>query len=223
MTEVELAKKIILYLNDLKWDVYQEVQLHRNGPIADIVAVQNGLVWIIEVKKSFSLAVLDQILEWPYYGNYVSIAALPSKKDNKFVLAFMKNYGIGHLVVSQFDNEVNEKIMPFFNRKAFKNSILKILKDEHKTFAEAGNNYGKHFTPFQNTVFQIQTIVEQNQGILFKDLLNRIKHHYHNNNTARACLLKWISDGILKGITIKKDNKDLKVYFNNEKVSNNSN
>lgn len=37
MKETELAKVVIRYLEEMGWDVYQEVQPHAQGPVADIV------------------------------------------------------------------------------------------------------------------------------------------------------------------------------------------
>ena len=95
-SEVKLAEKVIEYLQDLKWEVYQEVTIH--GQIADIVAIQNGLIWIIECKKSLSLDVIAQAEHWTHYANYVSVAVPKTYRNNngrQFAYKVLKQYGIG--------------------------------------------------------------------------------------------------------------------------------
>ena len=67
ITEADLGEKLILWLERNGWEVYQEVQFRGYGGIADIVAVRNKpggsgdkIMWIIELKKSLSLKVMEQ-------------------------------------------------------------------------------------------------------------------------------------------------------------------
>ena len=48
--ETEIAEIVIDWLEKQHWDVYQEVPV--NSGFADIFAVRNGLVWVIETKTS---------------------------------------------------------------------------------------------------------------------------------------------------------------------------
>ncbi|MEW6614016.1 MAG: MmcB family DNA repair protein [Thermodesulfobacteriota bacterium] len=101
MSEVEIAKVVIGWLQDLRWEVYQEVQIGACGPIADIVAVQDKLLWIIEVKRSLGLSVIGQALHWKTFCHYVSVA-VPYKrwtKEHDTAVYFMKRDGIGLLKV----------------------------------------------------------------------------------------------------------------------------
>ncbi len=210
MKEIELAKRVIAYLEDHKWDVYQEVQSRQFGKVADIVAVQNNVVWIIECKTNFGLKVLEQANNWYGYANYISIAT-PPNKTNKFIEDFMIYKGIGHISITEYD--YYEKIKPYLNRKAYTKKVLSILNEKHKTFAEAGNNERKHFTPFQNTVLEIQRVVKNKQGILFNDLIKEINHHYKTSSTAKSCLKQWIETGVIKNIFIRKEDNLLRVYY----------
>ena len=64
MKETVLAEKVIAWLEDYGWDVYQEVQIFPAGEVCDIVAVQNRIVWAIETKTTFCLAVIAQAEKW---------------------------------------------------------------------------------------------------------------------------------------------------------------
>lgn len=39
-SEIELARPIVPWLQEMHWDVYQEVQCMMYGQVADIVAIQ---------------------------------------------------------------------------------------------------------------------------------------------------------------------------------------
>lgn len=209
MKETELAKPIISYLEDLKWDVYQEVLIR--GPIADIVATFGKLTWIIECKTSLSLKLMEQANSWVGKANFISIAIpVKSRIGNEFIRDILKWKGVGVLTVNSY-LEVNEYIRPRLNRKTI--DISKFLKQEQKTFAEAGNNLGKYFTPFQNTVLEIQKVVRNKQGILFNDLIKELNHHYKTPSTAKSCLRQWIESGIIRNIFIRKEDNLLRVYY----------
>src|SRR3990167_11042364 len=96
LTEVQLAKPIIAYLEERGWDVYQEVLIY--GKIADIVATFGKLTWIVEVKTSLSLKLLEQIYAWRGRANFLSIA-IPTTVGDGFVKNLLMNNRIGILTV----------------------------------------------------------------------------------------------------------------------------
>jgi hypothetical protein len=49
-TEAELAEAVVAWLCDMGWTVYKEVLIQKSGKIADIVAVKDSEVWIVESK-----------------------------------------------------------------------------------------------------------------------------------------------------------------------------
>src|SRR3972149_3812124 len=103
---------------------------------------------------------------------------------------------------------------PFY-RKVDCNYIYKSLKEEQKTFAEAGTNSRKCWTPFQSTVRSITETVTSNNGIEFKDLIKKISHHYSSYSAAKNSLTKWIECGVIKGVVLKEDGGLLKCYLDN--------
>ena len=85
MKETDLAKSVIAWLQDLKWEVYQEVQVFSYGPIADIVATFGAITWVVETKISFSLKVMSQAEQWTPFSNLVSVAVPTGRfKDGAF-------------------------------------------------------------------------------------------------------------------------------------------
>ena len=58
-SEVELGERLVAWLQDLKLDVFQEVQLKYGGDRCDVVAVRDERwIWTIELKTRFGLEVL---------------------------------------------------------------------------------------------------------------------------------------------------------------------
>lgn len=47
ISEVQLGKPIISWLQEMGWEVYQEVQIATYDSVADIVAKQGKLIWVI--------------------------------------------------------------------------------------------------------------------------------------------------------------------------------
>lgn len=217
MKETDLARKVIDWLIDQKWDVYQEVQVFQGGSIADIVARQGRVIWIIETKMTLSLSVIGQAHEWLPWANYVSVAVPAGRRRIGFAAYVLNTYGIGVLKVNQYEYDwsscVEEVKHPAFRRNIGK-EILNILNEAHKTYAEAGNSQGRHWSPFKQTCLDILRYVQVNEGCSLKDVLNNVKHHYATPASARSCIPKWAESGEIKGIKVVKEDGQWRFYAN---------
>lgn len=220
-SEVELAKPLVSWLQDQGWDVYQEVALGKHayaGVVADIVATQGNLIWVVEVKTSFGLKVISQAWFWTRFANFSSIAVPYSKREGKNTFGYrvLKNYGLG-LFSIQFEPlvRVHDYLHPRLNRKC-DNLLRESLNDNQKTFADAGNNNRNYWTPFKNTCRTINTVVKEKPGIGLKELISSIEHHYHTEVTARACISKWVQKGVIKGVRCEREGKHLRFYPDTE-------
>ena len=219
--ETDLAAKVVEWLNAQHWDVYQEVKV--GGSIADIVGIQNNLVWVIECKTSLSLSLICQAIEWKRYSHFVSVAAPVHRnvfsKSRQGAEKILKQYGIGIINVRMDREEINiPQTKPALNRKAMSDIVKKSLNDNQKTAAPAGSQ-GGYWTPFQETSRGIKRMVDKYPGICLKDLIEKISHHYASDKTAKACVRHWIEKGIIRDIMIKKEGKYLKLYSNNKTIS----
>ena len=206
LTEVQLAKPIIAYLEERGWDVYQEVLIY--GKVADIVATFGKLTYIIECKTSLSLKLLEQAYNWRGKANFVSIAIPASSSYGDFTRDLLIRNKIGTFSVRY--SEVYENIHPQLNRKTI--NIQKFIRPEHKIWAEAGSQHG-YYTPFQRTKQNIEYEIKKHpNGILFKDFIKLTEHHYSTEATARSCLRQWIDSGIIKGAKITYQGNKLFIY-----------
>ncbi|KKN47175.1 hypothetical protein LCGC14_0665710 [marine sediment metagenome] len=203
MSEQELAKHVVAWLEEQHWDVYQEVQIFRGGKVADIIAVRGSLLWVIECKKSLSLAVMEQASYWRTH--YRSVAVPRQKNEMRRVgIGVAKNYyQIGVLTVGEgyFDFGVDEIVSAPLKREfhRFAKDIQKCLLPEHKTYAMAGSNDGGHYTPYKRTMDAVKSFIEKNPGCTLKEIIDSIgKGHYANSQSARGtirvALSNWESD-----------------------------
>lgn len=218
MTEQELAKYIITWLEERGWEVFQEVSTGALSPIADIVAVKNGLTWIIETKTRYGLAVIDQGCFWMsrHCANYVSIAVCRSKKRKGAASWFFhreKGVGLmmvdftGHVSVSHDPKLIRTKKEAGWNVKNF-------LCNEHKHFAKAGAANGGYFTPFKATVRDVKRYIEKNPGTTIKEMVDTVgSYHYSSDQTAKACIAKYIRDDVIDGVVIKIDGRKHRLYL----------
>lgn len=211
-SETELAAILVPWLTDQEWEVFQEVQLSRGGRVADIVARRDSIIWIIECKLSLGFAVLDQACNWLFYAHYVSLAA-PTRHLRSAHIC-LQTLGIGYLQISRGD--VSEISRPRLNRSARADRVC--LRDEHKTWAQAGNANRGHFTPFKDTCRNVRNMVTQQPGITMKELIDRVPTHYSSSSTARSALAKWIQRGVVKGVESRRDGRYLRLYPIQEKI-----
>ncbi len=199
-SEVELAEKFVKEFENRGFDVYQEVKVC--GGCADIIAVVDGLVTIVEVKRSLTISLLDQAYSWVKYANFVYIAVPHSRERSRyFAFRICRNFGFGVLTINK--NEIIKEVeTPRRQRETKADRILKALRPEHKTYCKAGSRFGKRFTPFTETCGLLVKYVNENPGVLLINAIKSIKHHYSSNSSAKFSLNYYIKKGVIKGIRI---------------------
>jgi hypothetical protein len=70
----------------------------------------------------------------------------------------------------------------------------------------AGSNQGGHWTPFKSTRDTMISMVKKAPGIPFKELLEKIDHHYASTASARSCLSKLIGTSVIP--ELKTEHRD---------------
>ena len=210
--EVDLACVVVAWLRDQHWDVYQEVQTHRAGMRADIVAVQGRIVWVIETKLTLGFSVIGQAAEWTHYAHYVSAAVPKAKRrssNSVAIHAALTTLGIGLLLVSperdRWTAGVEETMPTPLHRKALVSVLRDALTEGHKTFAAAGNADGRFYSPFQETCLRLRRYLKEHGSVPIGQAIESIDHHYRRTSTAKGCLVKWIDLGKVRGVRINRD------------------
>ncbi len=212
MKEIELAEKIIEYLENDDWEIYQEVE--HDYHIADVVAVKDEKVWIIEVKTSLTKKLLSQAYYWIFSADYVSIATINSNRDRRDKYKFLNKNGIGCILFDKDNNQIKEYIK---YKQQEENRLLRPIKDsllpQHKYWAKAGNEEGKRYTVFQETLIKLEEVVNKYPGLMLTDLLRRVDTHYATKSSAASSLKKLQNLGVLKTIEIIETNGYFRVYL----------
>lgn len=215
MKETDVARPVVAWLQAQHWEVYQEVQL-RAG-IADIVAVMDRRVWIFEAKTSLSLAVLAQADRWRPYAHWSSVVVpvrIRGYDCRQFAQNVCRDRGIGIIEVypRQEWHDPFELVAASLNRKALATGILKSLREQHKTYAEAGSANGRHWTPFKQTCRDVLVYVYDHPGCILKELIDKVSTHYASKSGARASLSHWAQAGKIPGIRTEHDGRFLRFY-----------
>jgi len=207
VTEEVLAEMVVSWLQDQHWVVYQEVSCA--GAVCDIVAVRGPAVWAIECKLKMGLAVLGQAHQWRFLANYVSVAVpAPKRGYHQFAYRLLHDYGIGRIELTERSDldgwglNIRQSAPTFCRRTSSK--LRCSLREEHKTFAKAGNPNSKRFTPFQGTKRDIQRIVKQRKSVPLKELIDELNHHYTTDVSAKQCLTKLIDGGVIEGVVVRR-------------------
>lgn len=208
MKKEDLAAAVVAHLRDLHWDVHQEV----GGPYgarADIVAVQGSLLYVVETKTTLGLAVIGQALHWLARAHYVSVAVPWNRRvgpERHCAERILREWGIGLMTVTLSEYEgsrVREEVSPRLWRRIPLDGTARLramLNDGTRTYAKAGNADGKFWSPFKETVRQVQQTVHQAPGITTRELVGSIRHHYSTDRTARSTLLRWLWLGKIPGV-----------------------
>lgn len=195
-TEMKLAAHVIRWLHKKNYEkVYQEVAY--GGGTADLVVDRDGRGWVIECKKSLSMAVMGQAYDWQAEHAYVSVAVKKAQKRDSgrnFARAMCRHFGIGLIEVDRF-GYAHEVVEPNDQRRK-KNvigDILQSCRPEHLDFCPAGSQHGA-FTAFKGTIADVKKFLGTNGPADVATIVANVKHHYRCASAARRNLAKWLQD-----------------------------
>jgi hypothetical protein len=205
MKETELAEKFIAYFSD--FEIYKEV------PAAGIIdfIVKNGIISMaVEVKLSLNFEVIEQANRNKYYCDY-SYIAVPMPKKKGFAFDICAMLGIGVLTYDVFG--VKEIVKPTRNRRHKFYAIE--LKDYMKRSVAGSQN--DRMTPFKATIENMVRYIEMYPGCTLKQCLENVDFHWSNISSAKACVYKWITEGVIKEFRIENNVLILNDYSKNIK------
>jgi hypothetical protein len=194
ISEQQLAARVVAWLEDQHWDVYQEVPW---GGVIDIVAVRAGLVWSIECKTSLSLRVMAQAEGHHTHLRSVAVPAIQNGVDRALAARICRDYlqiGVLELVPPQFGELGVRECPPPPLMRCYHSESLKLraaLKPEHKTYAPAGTSGGSYYSPYKDTMRRIQRFLA-GRGQLGATLAEIIEAegqaHYRTLASAKSCI-----------------------------------
>lgn len=204
--ETALAKQVEQWLIAKGWEVYKEVLApkHKGKKVCDIYAVKRNNkgdiidTWAIEVKATFGLTVMEQAYNWRLFANRVSIATpKPKKRPRQFGHKICTSLDIGVLEIGT--RSVYEKYTS--PRRAKVNLYPTLNKEQKKSVA--GTPRGGHWTPFKQTVKELEAIAKKRPGITLQAAINAIDHHYASTSSAMSSIQKHILNGVIDTLEVK--------------------
>lgn len=215
MKETDLAQPIINCLESRNWDVYQEVPC--GSGVADIVAVLDEKIWVVELKKSLSLQLLDQAIDRCAKVHYVSIG-IPYRNMNRkhyyAVETILNHCGIGMFMVGA--NGCSEKRKPRFNEHPFRYDLEKMLNALHPKMKQnkAGSLPGNNWTPWKEWKRDVARIVSENPGITPKEMVMNLKSiaPYTKPENAANAAVYYARNGLIERVRVAKENNRLRLY-----------
>lgn len=205
-TEKDLAAAVVAWLNQKGYaQVYQEVVF--GGGTADLVVDRDGNGWVIETKKSLSLAVMGQAYDRQNDTGLVSIAVFKAKKRDSgrnFARTLCRQFGMGLLEVDAY-GYVHEVATPTDMKRSKRiGDILQSCRPEHLTFCAAGSQNGA-FTVFKDTIIKVRKFLREYGPRTVKQIVENVDHHYKTASTARRSLEKWLQQSkVCPGIDHEK-------------------
>lgn len=213
--EEQLASPVVTWLEAEHWDVYQEVQIFAYAHIADIVALQGPVIWVIETKRSLGFRVCEQACQWQQIAHLVSVAVpLTERGRGPFASRILHNFGLGLITVREH-GEPHELVPARLCRRTVQVLTARLraaCTEERKHFAAAGNAEGLRYTPFSATCRAVLVYVMQHPGAMLKEVVDGIDHHYRADTTARSCLSTWIRAGKVRGVVARREGRLLRIY-----------
>lgn len=215
MKETELAAHVVEWLTDQHWDVYQEVRQYQGGPIADIVAVRHGIVWVIECKLSAGLYVLEQAGGW--HSHLRSVAVPESRsRTRRFEFVARDYFKVGVIEVNKRSGNVNEvraaPLMREYHKLA--TDLRSILHDGHKEFSEAGSKDGGYWTPYKETMRKVRRVIEGNPGCTIGEIYKRLEEtHYRNEASAKSGIRNSLVQFESDWCRVDTDTKPFRFYI----------
>lgn len=191
MKETDLAERVINWLEDQHWEIYQEVQFRGYGGIADIVAVRAGYLWIIECKTSMTFTVLEQASLWHCHFRSIAIPATNrALKGRGIAYKIAKDYlKLGIIEVGDGVHEyLDAPLMREYHN--YSKRMISQLCEEQKHYLKAGSNGGGYYTPYRRTMDHVKDFITSHPGCTLKEIMNDIggEHHYASNQGARTSI-----------------------------------
>ena len=224
--EQDLAARVVGWLQQDGWDVWQELQDRYSGPVLDICARRGPATHAIECKMEASFAVLEQAMEWRGRANFVSVAvpvrtlraSASTVRSRRMFGRCCEAFGLGLIEVSIDEDwrQIRWGVgqMARVREDRFFCPLAELLTDERRAWpAAAGNNRSERYTPFREFCARVRVVVEAEPGITVRAAVERAgEHHYSSDKAARSSILHWIVSGKVHGVRAKPGSRCMQLF-----------
>lgn len=204
-TESDMFDPLKTHFEESGYEVYSEVVLPGGGR-ADLVAASDKQIICVEMKKSLSMDLIDQVIERKASFAYVFIA-IPERKSYlpRFVERIFRKYGIGILYVTK-GGRVYEKKAALYRRAFNKRTDIKsYLKPEQQTGIPGGSKGGGYVTEYSLMITRVKRYLEQKKDwVELGELLEHCEIYYSSprsslSKTLRGYESSWCELEVMNG------------------------
>lgn len=219
-SETQLYEPVKKYFEGLGYKIDAEVR----G--CDLTAVKEDIVIVAELKRSFNITLVYQLMDRKKYTPYV-YAVIPRpkslrNKEHRSRVRLLNYLGIGLIIVSPSTKRVDILVKPKINdlfRARYKQYIKKEINNRHTDFNIGGSNRKKIVTAHRESVIAALCYIEKYGTIKTRDCRDNIKYVLQKNH------YKWferVSKGVYtmneagKRALENQDFKDVVEFYRNE-------
>ncbi|CAJ1315948.1 hypothetical protein [Paenibacillus nuruki] len=213
MKESDMYPYLKKYFEGKGYTVYPEIEPPGNGTKrADIVAIKDQEVVIIEMKVGFGLTVIQQACDWKGYANQIYIAIPKPKKRNWMPpigskLLASEKLGLLEVDLKDYSNfayvdvnfsrvrEVNKA--PYQPEASSAISIIKFITPYHLEGPNGGSQTGGHISGYQVTMRRVKEFLTDRDWTTAKEIADNVETHYYAQDKSaslKQSLLKWESE-----------------------------
>lgn len=190
-TEADMFEPLRDYFEGAGYEIYSEVVLPGGGR-ADIVAANAQQIVCIEMKKTLSMTLIDQVIERKRSFAYVYIA-IPERKVGfpRFLERIFRKYGIGILYVHSDGSIQTERAAVY--RRAFdkKTDIRAYLKQEQKYALAGGSKGGGYITDYRLMIIRVRRYLEaKGDWIELREVLQHCETYYKSPVSSLSSALR---------------------------------
>jgi hypothetical protein len=204
--EAELARPVVEYWR-AHGVVFPEVTVWAYGRRADIVVMRDDAsIDIVETKRYPNRKLIRQIEDWKPYAERCWVAYDPPRRASvaqRWRETFLRaGVGVIHVIGGQVFvslEAIESDANPFHRSR-----LVRALSPLHDEYGEAGGAAGRYLTVFRVTCDNLRDAVAAAPGCTIRDAVARISHHYANERTARASLMKWVRLGKVVGVEARE-------------------
>lgn len=205
LKESDMFLPIKKFFEDEGYTIYAEVPFY--GRTADIVAIKNGIITVVETKTSMNIKLLEQVFYWRYKAHYVYTAVPQGSGMSSFARDLLKSAGIGIFILdihSSVDSPFCSRVYKLINAKLFrkiglyyKGELYKTIRWEQHIIPEyALNTAGVKCGDIRVSRYKLmmehakKLISHYEDGISIDELSNALDTYYVNPKTGLFNALK---------------------------------
>lgn len=204
--EERIGAAVSAYLRSMEWTVYAEVQVPAAGKRrADIVAVRDGEVWVVECKTRLTWSAIAQAEAWEGWAHYRSVATAHGPTPRMGGTPERALFALGITWYWLSDGEVHGGGYHVPQVAPRAGLLLDALRPEHAA-SRPGNADGAFWTPGDEDRAQLARVVRSDPDC---DLVAALRVVLQRTPKAaeRAAWTRAVRSGVVPGLKARREGR----------------